>query len=223
MSRITLLAVTRMQSGVCVAGMDEEGHWVRPVKERATLTLGDITYPGGQVAQAFDVTEFPVLRPRPQPPHLEDCVSDFIRARPRLSRHLTPAERAAFLDAHAEPGADAVLSAHRRSLCLVRARRLDAFFQLDTYSGKYEARLAVDGGRPLPVTDLRWRALGRNLPGERDGERRFPPEEVARVLGTDEVYVAYGLSRSFQGQIWALVVGVHPVPDFAVTVDYRRM
>ncbi len=223
MSRITLLAVTRMLSGVCIAGLDEEGRWVRPVKERAGLLIGDITYPTRAVMQTFDVAEFPVLRARPQPPHVEDFISDFIRARPRLVGHLAPEERAGFLAAHAETDASPVLREHTRSLCLVRAECLDASFTLDAYSGKYESRLSVDGGRPLPVTDLRWRAWGRRLLGGNGGECHLAAAGLFRALGTKEVYIAYGLSRNFQGQTWTLVVGVHPVPDFEVTVDYGLM
>ena len=93
MNQIILLAATRMLSGVCIGGIADDGKWVRPVKERGGLLLGDIMYADRRVMQAFDVVHFPVLRPRPQPPHVEDCLSDFIRTRPRLVRHLDPGER----------------------------------------------------------------------------------------------------------------------------------
>lgn len=223
MKRVTLLAVTRMLSGVCIGGIDEDGNWVRPVKEFGTLLLGDITYPTREVMRVFDEAGFPVLRPRPQGAHVEDCVSDFVRARPRCLRRLSADERAAFLARHAEPDANAVLRDQQRSLCLVRCRTLEALFTHDTYTGKLGARVSVDGERSLPVTDLRWRALGRRILGEKGGERRFSAEALAREIGAEEIYVAYGLSREYQGQIWRLVVGIHPVPDFDITLDYRRM
>jgi len=41
---IVLLAVTRMLSGFCIAGVDERGVWRRPVKRFKTLLLGDVSY-----------------------------------------------------------------------------------------------------------------------------------------------------------------------------------
>ena len=42
-------------------------------------------------------------------------------------------------------------------------------------------------------------------------------------LGADVIYLSIGLSRPFRGNMWALVVGVHPVPDYAVTIDYATL
>ena len=37
------------------------------------------------------------------------------------------------------------------------------------------------------------------------------------------VYLAVGLSRSYQGQYWPIVAGVHLLPDYDVTVDARQL
>ncbi len=90
---ILILAVTRMQAGVCLAGMTQEPdpvtglRWVRPVREYGHVLLGDITTPEGAVLRPFDVVEFSLLRPHPDPPHAEDWIADF-RQRPRIARRL---------------------------------------------------------------------------------------------------------------------------------------
>ncbi|MEK6837960.1 MAG: hypothetical protein AABX69_04885, partial [Nanoarchaeota archaeon] len=38
---LTVLAVTKREYGVCIAGVDEKLNWVRPIKNRI-LVLGDI-------------------------------------------------------------------------------------------------------------------------------------------------------------------------------------
>jgi hypothetical protein len=106
--------------------------------------------------------------------------------------------------------------------------------------------------RGYSVTDLRWRALGRALLPN-GGERCLTWEEIRRqgdgatgrsgegmeagpssfpflspsprrpVAPSPSVYLAVGLSRSFEGKLWPLVVGVHLLPDYTVTVDPRNL
>jgi len=96
---------------------------------------------------------------------------------------------------------------------------LSASFRKDSYSGKYEARVSIGDGADYPVTDLKWRALGRKLVGD-GGEVRWGPEELRERLSAQKLYVSFGLSRLHQGRYWPLVVGVHPVPDYEVEIDY---
>ena len=90
---ILILAVTHMQAGVCLAGMTPEPdpvtglRWVRPVREYGHVLPGDITTPEAAVLRPFDVVEFSLIRPRPDPPHIEDWITDF-RQRPRVARRL---------------------------------------------------------------------------------------------------------------------------------------
>jgi len=47
--------------------------------------------------------------------------------------------------------------------------------------------------------------------------------ELAARLGVERVFLAVGLSRNYQGQFWPIVVGVHTLPDYAATLDERRL
>jgi hypothetical protein len=118
-----------------------------------------------------------------------------------------------------------------RSLCLIQPDRLWASFVCDAYSRKYEARIGftlngldypVANAKGLPVTGLKWRALGREWLGE--GSRlALEYDPLLERLGASEIYLAIGLSRPFQGKAWPLVIGVHTVPEYPATIDYGNL
>ena len=220
--QITVLAVTKMLTGMCLGGVSlTSGEWVRPVKEFGHILPGDLRYTDGTPIRPFDVVELSLSKHRRTSPHVEDWICDFIRVRPTLVKRLSEPERQALLDTHAEPDAWEDLKSHRRSLCLLDAQEPEAFFALDSYSGKYEARLSLPalGERPVPVTDIKWRALGRGLVAN-GGRVQLQGEQLRRTVGTDRIYPAIGLSRLYDGKFWPLVVGVHCVPDYEAAIDY---
>jgi Dual OB-containing domain len=236
---LVILAVTAMRTGVCIAGVrqDAPSVWVRPVREFGTVMLGDITYPGQggerRVMRPFDIVEFTLERPHPEPPFVEDWICDFSRHRPRLLGTLEEGERLALLQA-ASATPESSWSGHNRSLGTCVADNLSAIFSHDTYAGKYEARLSF-GGQPatvssLPCTDLKWRAFGHALLAKEkasstDQQVRMlslTSQELRQMLGAGEraIWLALGLTRELHGRRWPLVVGVHTIPDYEATVDY---
>ena len=183
---ILILAMTKMLSGICTAGFTREPdpvsglRWVRPVRDFGALLPGDMTDAKGRLVQCGDVVELHMINPRPDPPHVEDWLADFVRHRPRLLRHLEGEKRASFFAKYLDHAPEDVLIHHTRSLCLVRPEQVWVRFSLDTYSGKYEARMGFvlvgDVNHPqtmskrgVSVTDLKWRALGRAWLGDKGG------------------------------------------------------
>ena len=237
---ILIMAMTRMLSGVCTAGFTRQPdpvsrlRWIRPVKEHGSVLLGDLTTADGRVIQLGDVVELHVQSPRPDPPHAEDWTTDFVYHRPRLLRRLEGERRARFLAEHLDQAPEQVLGRSPiRSLCLVRPDRLWARFELDPYSRKYQARLGftlegvpharANASRGTPVTDLKWRALGRTWLGRSGGELLLDEGALRGRLESRKIYLALGLSRGYQGKLWLLVVGVHVVPDYEVEIDYDNL
>ena len=234
LKEVLLLAVTRMLGGVCIAGMTAEPdpvtrlRWVRPVRDYGHILLGDITTTRGELLRPFDVVAFPVLRPRPDPPHSEDWIADF-RRRPEVVRHLEGDRRARFLRTYQDTDPCQVLRTCERSLCLFAPRWIKGCFRLDPYSGLLDARLSfglsghdylgsqAKGG--LAVTDLRWRALGRSWLPQHGGWLEFDLGDLEVRLGTREVYLAAGLTRSHRGGYWPIIIGVHTVPEYQAAVD----
>jgi hypothetical protein len=232
MTELVLLAVTRMLSGVCIGGMPRGGGpWVRPTKEFGCLQPGDIRYADGTLMRPFDVVALHLLKPRPVAPHVEDVLCDFVRPRPELRGRLTEAEREALLRDCLDPcpadiwcsGSDHLPG---RSLTLFEPPSLTAAFAYDSYSEKFECRIAWPGyDRPqgAPVTDLKWRALGRQWVTAGPQNQQYDRIGLCRRLGVERIFLAVGLSRNYQGQYWPIVVGVHTLPDYEATVDERRL
>jgi hypothetical protein len=234
-TEILIMAMTHMRSGICTAGFINEPHpqshlcWVRPVKEHGTLLPGDMTTADGVLIQMNDVVDLCLLEPRPAGNHVEDWVTDFSRRRPRILRRLTDEKRATFLADHCDLDPADVLLRRNRSLCLIRPDDLWASFALDSYSGKYEARLGfqladlpipeAESPRGLAVTDLKWRARGRQWLGDAT-QIHLSRADLCHRLAADEIYLSLGLSRLYQGRQWTLVIGVHPVPDYEVEIIY---
>jgi len=231
LQEILILAMTRMRSGICTAGFTREPNpvyslrWVRPVLDFGTLLPGDMTYADGRLVQCCDVVDLNLIAPHPDPPHIEDWLADFVHSRPRLLRRLEGDKRARFFSDHLDPAPEDVLVHCTRSLCLVQPERVWARFSLDTYSGKYEARMGFElpgnanhprATRPrgVPVTDLKWRALGREWLGEKGGVLELAQDAIYKRLKAEALYLVVGLSRSWQGKYWHLVLGVHVVPDY---------
>lgn len=230
---VLILAMTKMLSGICTAGFTTDRdptsglRWVRPVRDFDTLQCGDMTDAEGRLVQCCDVVELDLIEPRPDPPHVEDWLVDFVRRRPRVVRRLEGRRRASFFPQYLDRAPEEVLIEHRRSLCLVQPEEVWARFSLDSYSGKYEARLGFSLGRDadhrravsprgVPVTDLKWRAIGRDWLGERGGTIAFDHAALLKRLEAEALYLAVGLSRSWQGVCWPLVIGVHVVPDYPI-------
>ncbi|MBM4430964.1 MAG: hypothetical protein FJ026_11560 [Chloroflexi bacterium] len=236
--QVLILAMTYMRSGICTAGFTNESaatthlRWVRPVKEYGNLLLGDMTDAAGRVARCSDVMELELKKPRPEPPHTEDVITDLIYHRPRLLRRLEGEHRARFLATHLDRAPAEVIVQQTRSLCLVRPHDLWARFSCDPLSGKYEARLGfrlsqvehklASSPRGIPVTDIQWRALGRTWLGASNHELSLDNAQLRERLHATDIYLALGLSRGYQDEYWLLVVGVHAVPDYAVQIDYNN-
>ena len=231
-----ILAVTQMLGGVCIAGMTTEPDeatglkWVRPTREHGHVLLGDITTVDGHVLQPFDVVDFQFLQARPSPPHMEDRITDFVHQRPRVTRRLEGDRRAAFLRKYLDTAPHEVLKNQQRSLCLIKPDWLKGTFRLDEYSGQFDARMAFRIGRlkvlgsyakgGVSVTDLKWRALGRAWLPEDGGWTDFEAGDLEARFGLQEIYLAVGLTRSYRGGCWVIVIGVStPSPPRRVRWD----
>jgi hypothetical protein len=223
---VVLLAVTKMLSGFCIGGISlSTGEWVRPVKEHGTILLGDIRYADGAAMRPFDVVRLELSSHRPKPPHVEDWVCDFVRNRPELAGRLEEEKRWEFLKRFARPGGEREILAEKLSLIICSPVPTAASFSLDEYSGKYDARVYVPGveeGRGIPVTDLKWRALGRCLLSRGDNPLKLSAAKLRGMIGVREIYLALGLSRLHEGRHWPLAVGVHTIPDYEADVDYSQ-
>ena len=233
---ILILAMTQMLSGICTAGFTCERAattglcWVRPVRDFDTVLPGDMMDSSGYMIQCCDVVELPLSVPRPDPPHVEDWVVDFVHNRPKLIRRLEGNKRAAFFPRYLDQAPEEILVHHSRSLGLVAPTQVWASFSLDRYSGRYQARMGftlpgdaqhpkAQSARGVSVTDLKWRALGRCWLGDKSSHIRLCNEALVERLPAQAIYLTIGLSRKWQGKFWPLVHAVHVVPDYEASID----
>jgi hypothetical protein len=239
-NELLIMAMTRMRSGICTAGFSGETHpeshlrWIRPVKSFGSLLLDDLRDASGRVVEIGDVVQLNLQRATPSAGHCEDWLTDFISHPPKVLRQLCDKKRADFLAEHCDRKPAAVLQEHTRSLCLIQPEAIWAQLETDRYSGNYQTRLgfclagqrypAIQAERGFPVTDLKWRALSRQWLAE-SGKTTLHLDHhtLHQRLGADAIYLSVGLSRTFVGKTWTLIIGVHPVPDYTAIIDYTNL
>ena len=232
---LTILAVTKMHGGVCTAGIDEQGHWVRPVRQLRIANYAhagasdycllplDFFHGGQSHLVNLGVTQCWLKSPQPAPPHVEDWVLD-VNRKPQLRKKLSLAEQTAFLAAHAETDFTPLLK-HERSLALFQASQFAFHFGWnltgDDVTVRASCTLAGSEWPDIGCTDLRMRALGRKLLGQ-SKTATLTQWDFARHH-KQATYLTIGLSRLHQGKHWPILVGVHTLPELEVEVDYGRL
>lgn len=211
---IVVTAMTKMQNGVCFAGINPiTNEWVRPVW--SFRQWQNINYLGqNRLVNLGDVIKLSNPTPRPSPPHVEDVeVSGF-----RFVRKMEPNEFRAFLQRNIDHKAvdDIVFRAGNRSLCLLQPTDFIAYAGLkDALSTRmsfqvndewYRNDTQVQG---FPCTDLRWRANRREHAYDLD------------IREFDAVYLAMGLTRVFSatGKTHPMVISVITFPSFEFRLD----
>src|SRR5258708_28903041 len=126
---LTILALSKMHGGVCTAGIDGDGKWVRPVRsapirkeegERLTdrcLVTPDFFHGGQSHLCDLGVTRFFLTEPAPSPPHGEDWIIDLAK-KPQLIETLTAAQQAEVLARTVEDDLAVLEPGGKRSLGL---------------------------------------------------------------------------------------------------------
>lgn len=235
---ITILALTRMHGGVCTAGIDADGHWVRPVRPRgearqAHAGISDYSllpldfFHGGQSHLVnLGVTRCWFIEHKPHPPHIEDWTLDLAH-KPQLLSKLSDEAQAQFLAAHVEDDLAPLKAEQHRSLLLVRPESFSFSFGWNQTGDDVTVRasLACHGATLSDVgcTDLRMRALGRKLLAKAGSAKCTLTDEDFKRQNKQATYLAIGLSRLFQDKHWPILVGVHTLPELAVEIDYARL
>lgn len=215
-----------MEVGFCIAGIPEgSSRWVRPVKRSGQIEGRDLADSSGRIIHPLDLVEFELLRARPERPHVEDWLANFLR-RPVVQHRPSEQEREVLLGRLVETSLDAVLKAKSRSLVLVEPDSITAaWFLPGTPDRSYQVRLSLsaagvhyegESARPgYPCTDLRLRNWGRRFASTRVLNDR----QLREALEVRRIFLVIGLSRRFNNNYWPMVVGFHACPDFSAQID----
>ena len=226
-SRVTILAATKMSDGICIAGIDSDNKWFRPIPKGAYNFSPSLLMSEERIVVApYNVVEFLKSKRLERPPHSEDVEVDSSTS-PKLIGTLNDVQLHGLMkqiDEHDSIPQGVLnlenwLVSEKRSLILTRVdEAIDAYrndYREDTLD---QRRVSFRVGTVifnLPCPDLRWRSLTR---GNRD-------KEALVVLKSAKVlYLALGLSRLLPatGRHHAMVVGVHPIPRLVSVVDYAK-
>jgi len=235
---LTILALTRMRGGVCTAGIDGDGQWVRPVRPHAEnkprydaapdycLLPLDFFHGGHSHLVDLGVTRFWFASHTPRPPHNEDWTMELAR-KPQLIRKLTAEEQERFLAASVEDGLPTLDGDGRRSLALIKPDSFSFSFARnrsgDDVSVRASFKVGDVGIDNVGCTDLRMRALGRKLLEKSGGEKSLLSDEDFRRRDKQATYLTVGLSRPFQGKHWLILVGAHTIPELEVEIDFAKL
>lgn len=215
--RFIVLAVTKSWDGFCIAGMNEDGEWIRPISRASAgrfWTREELTI-DGRFVRAGDVWEINGQQPAmfEYPNHTED----FYVIEWSFEESLTHTELLEFLEDHCEGEEDLadVFAANGRSLCLVK---VDRFTHYSThYEDKHRARMIfsseefdMDNPRTrdgnIIVKDCKWE--GQIL---RNG--RIP-------AAYEQIYVCIGNATPYNGVEYPQVIGLHTSPHLAYSNHY---
>lgn len=235
---VTILALTKMHGGVCVAGIDADGRWVRPVRPKSeqrqsregvsdfTLLPLDFFHGGKSHLVNLGATRFWFADASPHPPHIEDWTMDLSHKPEHISK-LSETEQARFLAAHVERDLAPLCNGHERSLMLVQPDGYSFSFRLNQTGDDVSVRASFDlqgqSFTDIGCTDLRMRALGRKLLEKSAGGKASLTDADFRRQGKQATYLTVGLSRLFQNKHWLILVGVHSLPELDVEIDYARL
>jgi hypothetical protein len=235
---LTILALTKMRGGVCTAGIDADGRWVRPVRphteskpryETVTdycLLPLDFFHGGHSHLVNLGVTRFWFASHTPQPPHTEDWTMELTR-KPQLIRKLTNEEQERFLAASVEDGLPLLDDDGRRSLALIKPDSFSFSFGKNRSGDDVSVRASFKVGdvevTDVGCTDLRMRALGRKLLEKSGGEKSLLSDEDFRRRDKQATYLTIGLSRPFQDKHWLILVGAHSIPELTVEIDFAKL
>ena len=217
--KITILACTYMKDDRrCIAGIDESGKWIRPVKNY--FTHKDLFDENGTLIYAvFNVVEVPLLSNAPQPPHSEDWIFD-TEKNPILLRSIDSLElRKSFLDKNVENriliGKEKeqlrdILKKLNRSLVLLGPVEIVSISKDRHPRVSFKIpEVGYSSLRSMPCTDMEMVEFCNKLSASEDPKNYFLDRKV---------YLCVGLSRYYRsgvgGDYWEMVVGFHTIPDY---------
>jgi hypothetical protein len=202
----------------CVAGLDESGKWIRPVKN--PLDHADLFDEKGNLIYApFNIIDVPLLSHTPQPPHSEDWTLDTKNQTIILKNLDSPNLRESFLDKNVENkillGKEKeqlrdILKKLNRSLILFGPVEISSISKDDHPRINFKIpSVNYSSLRSIPCTDMKFVDFCNKLPTS---------DNIISHFANRKIYLSVGLSRFYEGvsggDYWELIVGFHSIPDY---------
>ena len=234
MTEITILAVTRISDGVCVAGITSDGGWIRPTRLQSGgwryLDYSDCEDKSGNwIVRKGYIVKMELIKHIPEGAHSEDWL---IGARkPVLATELSDEDYSEICKEVNETSTDCIEGPDAdRSLVLVHPNKFTAFdFAVETtlegrrrYVPRCSFRL---GRRPYPrvgISDAEWRGYGRQFLRDNGRTHRASADDIFSANRTRDCWLTLGRNQ-VNSNIYLLVTGVHLIPARHFEMDFGRV
>jgi len=236
MTEITVLAVTRLSTGVCIAGITNDGNWIRPTRPNHNDTWRQLEYEdckdanGIWVVKKGNVVRMDILGHIPSGAHTEDWKIG--SRKPELTRMLDEDE---YMNICEECSEDSLGCLEReeanRSLIMVCPDEVNSFsFCIETdWEGrkKFIPRCTFKVGEQwqnnIGVSDAEWRGLGRQFIKEKGGNVNIiRSQEIFNQLEINKCWFTIGRNE-VNSKAYLLVVGIHLFPVKEFEMDFERI
>ena len=234
--KLTVLAVTKREYGVCIAGVDEKLNWVRPVKNRI-LVLNDIKLNGNVYLSNSCVYNFSAKKVSSKGYQTENYLME---EKEPISyfKKLGDAERDKIFSKLSEnslimsnpnQGVCNLLKEKNRSLILLGPVTIDSveISKDDTIHARFDFNIGQikvknQNLRSLPCTDLKFLSFAKDLLDEQNtAYLRLNGDDLKDLLKVEKFFIAVGLTAEpYKGDYWPMVIGVHAIPDYTQEINY---
>lgn len=235
MTEIRILAVSRISDGVCVAGITDDGQWIRPTRPNRDdswrqLEPDDCKDSNGHwVLRMGNRAKIDLIKKIPHQAHSEDwLIGD---RKPQLITELSAGDYQAVCERLTEKSLDEIdCEDANRSLMLIHPSKITSFsFDIETnWEGqrKYIPRCSFKSGNRTysrkGISDLEWRGYGRQLMQQHGGNCSIQANEIFESNGTRDCWFTVGRNPLRKG-FYVLIVGVHLFPVRHFDMDFARL
>ena len=236
--KLTILATSRMKgSRACIAGINENGTWIRPdEKDFPHFQIDDLseeTYKNFNIIDVDLAKDPDVVLPHSEDHHIEESA--------KLIKEVSSHEREKFLNKYCENhlfnrsdiGISEILQDAGRSLVLVGpVKIIDVeLAKIPIRPRRPRMRFEIIPGVSLGsvrITDLKFLTFNhRRLEELNQDVEKLTDDRLKKILGIEKTYLVLGLSRLWTNPAgvsacWPMVVGFHTIPDYQGEIDYDR-
>lgn len=233
MTEITILAVTRLSTGVCVAGITEDGQWIRPTRPNRDdswrqLEFNDCKDTKGQwIVTKGNIVRMDLVRAIPRGNHSEDWIIG--SKKPELLKEFSESEFRKFCEAHSENSLKSLEDSKvDRSLAMIHPDKICSFYfgpderKTEKYIPRCTFRLGSRRYSDIGVTDAEWRGLGRIINiNAKSKSCEVSAKDIFEALGTESCYLTIG-RYEVKTTAYILVIGVHLFPVRHFDMDFKR-
>jgi len=234
MTEITILAVSRLSDGVCVAGITDDGQWIRPTRPNQNDSWRQLEFDdckdnrGHWVLRKGNRVRIHLIKQIPFRAHSEDwLIGD---QKPQLVKELSADDYQAVCEKFTEESLDEVdCKDAERSLILIHPSKITSFsFAVEMNwerQRKYVPRCNFKLGNRTylrkGISDLEWRGYGRLVMLKHNDNCLLQASKIFGQNDTKDCWFTVGRNLLGKG-FYILIVGVHLFPVRHFDMDFKR-